>query len=888
MGTSLTNIAEIIGDDGDDEDSTPNNDDGDQSEDDEDAVDFPVGQIYDLSLTKTITSPGPYAPGSSIEFTINVSNEGTIDANNIEVTDMAPADLIFQSMLPDANVAATGSGTFAIASIPAGSDQDIVLTYMIDSNFMGTTLGNDAQITADDGDDMDSDPDTGDDVDEDGDGNPDDDDEDGVDFPVEQNYDLALIVDLTTDGTLVIGDDATFTITVFNQGTIDANNVDIVNYIPDGFLLSPNDTNGWNGPINGTTDTYENSIPFIPAGGQETIDIVLSINDIPNGPDVVNWAEISGDDGDDVDSTPDATNDDPYGGDNVVDNSNGDEDDHDNADIYVQPGLASLGDKVFEDLDGDGIQGPGEPGVPNILVRLYNDAGFLQDLVATDNNGNYLFDNLNPGSYYVEFDIPEGFDPTLPYQGGNTELDSDVDGSNGPNTTTKVNLGIGENNLSLDLGINECQPIGDYVWYDRDEDSEYDRATENGINGLRVDLYRKVNDVWIFWDRDWTGIHPERASDDGYYKFCAPPGEYYIDFDVPPTGMVPVNPHVGSEENDSDLDDGNGQYTTSTFNVVAGQDNCNIGAGFYPMGSVGDIVWLDNNANGVRTSNEAVMSGVLVEAYDIHNDLVGSAVTDDDGRYMIDYLREQDYYLKFYPPAGYSMTTPNAVVNDQEDSDVDHSNGDNTTGFYSAGPGVHIPNVDAGLVLGVALPVDLVDLGATYRQDYVYLNWETASEINTDFFVIERRFHTAAEFTQIERLPAKGSGSKYSLNDYDVDESGVYYYRLRILDVDGTEELSKVVSVDIESERAGDVTMYPNPAIDQINLDINLESSQEVNVDIFDSAGRLIQAKVISQRFPKGVYNAIIDISDLSAGVYNIMIKKDADVVSKKLIVLKN
>jgi len=887
MGGSLRNDAQITADDGDDIDSDPDtgsdvdeDGDGDGDDDDEDGLDIPVNQIYDLSLQKELVSQPPYAPGDTLNFEITVSNDGTIDANNIEVTDNPGAALIYAGSMTNMNIVDNGGSVFTILSIPVGQSVTIQLSYQLDPNFRGSGAGNKAEITKDDGDDIDSTPDNDD-------GDQSEDDEDSVDFPV-TIYDLALIVDLTSPGPHILGEEATFTITVFNQGNTDATNVNVVNYIPDGFSLSPNDTNGWNGPINGTTDTYENTIPFIPAGGQATIEIVLSLDDIPNGPDVVNWAEISSDDGNDIDSTPDTINDDPYGGDNVIDNTDGDEDDHDNADIYVIPGLTSLGDRVWNDQNGNGIQDPGEPGIENILVRLYNDGGFLQDLVATDSDGNYLFENLNPGVYYVEFDIPTGFDPTLPYQGGDTERDSDIDGSNGPGTTTKVTLGLAENNLSLDAGINECQPIGEYVWFDKNMNSTFDRATENGINGLIVDLYRNINGVWVFWDRDFTGIHPDKASDDGYFKFCAPPGEYYLDFDVPPTGMVPVMPGVGDENNDSDLDDGNGEFTTSTFTVVAGQDNCDIGAGFYPMGSIGDIVWLDSNTDGVRTNNEPVMSGVLVEAYDIHNDLVGSAVTDNNGRYMVDYLRQEDYYLKFYPPAGYTLTAPNAVVNDTEDSDVDHSNGDNTTGFYQAGPSVHIPNVDAGMVIGVALPVDLIAFNGAYRQDYVYLNWETAAEINSDYFIVERRFHNEDSFSNIARQAAKGGSSKYSLNDYDVENSGVYYYRLRSIDKDGSEEVSKVISVDIVSERSGDINVYPNPAVDQINIDINLKDSKQVNVDIYNATGQLIQANVLNQRFPKGVYNAIVDISDLNAGVYNIMITKDTEVVSKKLIVLKN
>jgi len=110
MGTSITNSAEISDADNDedpdndppeDTDSDPDNDDGDQSEDDEDPETIPVGQTFDLALTKTIdpAQAFPVTIGDLITFNITVYNQGTLDAYNIEVVDYLPAGLI----LADAN-----------------------------------------------------------------------------------------------------------------------------------------------------------------------------------------------------------------------------------------------------------------------------------------------------------------------------------------------------------------------------------------------------------------------------------------------------------------------------------------------------------------------------------------------------------------------------------------------------------------------------------------------------------------------------------------------------------------------------------------------------------------------------------------------------------------
>ena len=112
MGASLINNAEITGGsttdggpDATDVDSTPGDNatpddlanDNDTADiaggDDQDPALIPIGQVYDLALTKminTTATPGPYAPGSTVQFTISVVNQGTLDAFDVDVLDSAP------------------------------------------------------------------------------------------------------------------------------------------------------------------------------------------------------------------------------------------------------------------------------------------------------------------------------------------------------------------------------------------------------------------------------------------------------------------------------------------------------------------------------------------------------------------------------------------------------------------------------------------------------------------------------------------------------------------------------------------------------------------------------------------------------------------------------
>ena len=134
MGSSLVNDAEITGGsdvdggaDATDIDSTPGNDatpndlanDNDTADtmggDDQDPALVPVGQVFDLALTKDINmiaTPGPYAPGDAVQFTITVFNQGTLDAYDVDVMDDAPTGLSVPTLIAQTGVAENAPGDF--------------------------------------------------------------------------------------------------------------------------------------------------------------------------------------------------------------------------------------------------------------------------------------------------------------------------------------------------------------------------------------------------------------------------------------------------------------------------------------------------------------------------------------------------------------------------------------------------------------------------------------------------------------------------------------------------------------------------------------------------------------------------------------------------------
>lgn len=112
---------------------------------------------------------------------------------------------------------------------------------------------------------------------------------------------------------------------------------------------------------------------------------------------------------------------------------------------------ASLGDYVWEDANQNGIQDAGEAGIPGVTVNLYDCDGNWLASATTDGSGYYLFDNLAPGCYSVEFVAPSGYQFTTPNQGGDDALDSDADPTTGK--TGNINLASGQSDLTWDAGL---------------------------------------------------------------------------------------------------------------------------------------------------------------------------------------------------------------------------------------------------------------------------------------------------------------------------------------------------------------------------------------------------------------------------------------------------
>ena len=224
---------------------------------------------------------------------------------------------------------------------------------------------------------------------------------------------------------------------------------------------------------------------------------------------------------------------------------------------------SALGNFVWMDDDGDGVQDAGEPGVAGVTVTLYR-PGFGLDGIAgngddalpvasmiTDQNGQYLFSNLVAGTYEVEFStIPGGTLFTQRNTPGDNGNDTNSDavpqtGNASVARTTGIVLGSGETDLSIDAGLFRPRAvIGNYVWSDRNGNGIQDSG-EPGVAGIRVLLLDGGGNVVAVAITDANG---------GYLFPNVAPGTYSLSFGNVPTGAAFTSSNVGGDDNvDSDV-----------------------------------------------------------------------------------------------------------------------------------------------------------------------------------------------------------------------------------------------------------------------------------------------------------------------------------------------
>ncbi|MEM9857097.1 MAG: T9SS type A sorting domain-containing protein [Bacteroidota bacterium] len=189
-----------------------------------------------------------------------------------------------------------------------------------------------------------------------------------------------------------------------------------------------------------------------------------------------------------------------------------------------------------------------------------------------------------------------------------------------------------------------------------------------------------------------------------------------------------------------------------------------------------------------------------------------------------------------------------------------------------------------------ALPIDLQQFtGETVEGDN-HLEWITASEVNNDYFVLERssdgvNYETLA---QIDGQGTRAAETTYRFIDIN-PLSGKNYYRLKQIDIDGTETIfsdSKwIVLLTISSNIEFGIKAYPNPTVQSnINLELSADQNLPISIQMVDTYGRV----VFKESYNPGDFDRQMKIQanqNLRQGIYIIVAEQDSQRLTRRVII---
>jgi hypothetical protein len=268
--------------------------------------------------------------------------------------------------------------------------------------------------------------------------------------------------------------------------------------------------------------------------------------------------------------------------------------------------LYSIGNTIWFDADGDGdrTEDPGNDGsagtreapIAGVRVDLLDSSGDVIASTVTDSVGQYLFNNLPAGTYTVRVDtgtLPAGVSPVSVY-----ENDATADSQT---TITLVDADI----LTEDFGYPSLGGIGDTVFFDSNDNDAPDAG--EGLEGVTVRLL----------DDSGNELATTVTDANGRYFFGnLPVGTYNVEVDT--TTLPPGLINTEDPDNDPDTLTTPGD-NTSEVTLGVGETNLDQDFGYQgDDGSIGNLVWLDLNANGIYdgpAAGETPIGGVTVDLY---------------------------------------------------------------------------------------------------------------------------------------------------------------------------------------------------------------------------------------------------------------------------------
>ena len=385
-----------------------------------------------------------------------------------------------------------------------------------------------------------------------------------------------------------------------------------------------------------------------------------------------------------------------------------------------------LGDRVFLDVNRNGVQDAGDLNVAGATVELLdgNGAPIAGKSVQTGADGLYLFTDLDAGSYRVRVTRPAGADvsPTTANVGTDDAVDSDFTADTANRVISGV-INLTTDDRTVDAGwvtptTSATGKIGDRLFIDTNRNGIQD-PTEPGIQGVNVTLQTCTGEDRFTLPTVQNGGYEFSQLPAGSYRIkFALPADYEfttravgndraVDSNVDAAGITECVT-IGEGETNLTIDAGvvakTTNTTTTTPNTTTTTPNTTTTAPTTRTAKIGDRVFFDANRNGIQDRDEVGYVGARVYLETCAGAQLASTVTIADGRYEFANLAAGQYRVRFDTPFGYQLTAP--FIGGDSGLDSDAEGGAGTTRCVTLAAGETNATIDAGIYQNTIIVLD--------------------------------------------------------------------------------------------------------------------------------------------------------------------------------------
>ncbi len=186
-----------------------------------------------------------------------------------------------------------------------------------------------------------------------------------------------------------------------------------------------------------------------------------------------------------------------------------------------------------------------------------------------------------------------------------------------------------------------------------------------------------------------------------------------------------------------------------------------------------------------------------------------------------------------------------------------------------------LDNFIVGAITAAPLPIELSYFEVFKQVNVIRLEWETSSEVNNDYFTIEKSYN-ASEWVAIDEINGKGNSTvtnQYYSYDYDITPNKTTYYRLKQTDFNGDFTYSEIQVIKSNGIKQP-ISIFPNPAAEQLRIN----TASEADVRIYNLSGHL---KV---EIPNYQSNSEINVGALPRGNYVVQIISEGKSTTQKMV----